>query len=137
MDIGEFTVLIAGTSSKDEGAKCDPPLPPPPQAGVSLCLLEGGVGDVCSFPKLTKNSKNESVGEMPVQGKFDQVASDPKSSCGLYQRHENPPTDGSIKNSQWDAGDELLSARVRLGLQREYHHQYSPHNSLYKLFLMI
>ena len=44
VDIGEFTVLIAGTSSKDEGAKCDPPLPPPPQAGVSLCLLEGGVG---------------------------------------------------------------------------------------------
>ena len=47
MDIGEFTVLIAGTSSKDEGAKCDPPLPPP-QAGVSLCLLEGGVGG-CVF----------------------------------------------------------------------------------------
>ena len=49
MDIGEFTVLIAGTSSKDEGAKCDPPLPPPPpQAGVSLCLLEGGV-EGCVF----------------------------------------------------------------------------------------
>ena len=48
MDIGEFTVLIAGASSKDEGAKCDPPPPPPPQAGVSLCLLEGGVGG-CVF----------------------------------------------------------------------------------------
>ena len=112
MDIAEFTVLIiAGTSSKDEGAKCDPPLPPPKQGSLCACWREGW-GVVCSFPKLTKNSKNESVSEMPVQGKFDQVASDPKSSCGLYQRHENPPTDGSIKNSQWDAGDELLSARV-------------------------
>ena len=84
MDIAEFTVLIAGTSSKDEGAKCDPPLPPPPQAGVSLCLLEEGAGGVYSSPMLTKNSENESVSEMSVQGKFDQVASDPKSSCGLY-----------------------------------------------------
>lgn len=112
------------------------PPPPPKQGSLCACWREGW-GEVCSFPKLTKNSKNESVSEMSVQGKFDQVASDPKSSCGLYQRHENPPTDGSIKNSQWDAGDELLSARVWLGLQREYHHQYSPYNSLYKLFLMV
>ena len=113
MDIGEFTVLIAGTSSKDEGAKCDPPLSPPPPKQGSLCACwREGWGVVCSSPTLTENSKNESVSEMSVQGKFDKVASDPKSSCGLYQRHENPPTDGSIKNSQWDAGDELLSARV-------------------------
>ena len=31
--------------------------PPPPQAGVSLCLLEGGVGDVCSFPSLPRTAK--------------------------------------------------------------------------------
>ena len=87
--------------------------PPPPPTSRGLFVPVGGRGGGCVFlPKLTKNSKNESVSEMPVQGKFDKVASDPKSSCGLYQRHENPPTDGSIKNSQWDAGDELLSARV-------------------------
>ena len=87
MDIAEFTVLIAGTSSKDEGAKCDPPLsppPPPPPGGGPFCPVGGGGGGGVSSPMLTKNSENESVSEMSVQGKFDQVASDPKSSCGLY-----------------------------------------------------
>lgn len=83
MDIGEFTVLIAGTSSTDEGDKCDHPLSP--KQGSLCAYWREGWGDVCSSPTLTKNSENESVSEMSVQGKFDQVASDPKSSCGLYQ----------------------------------------------------
>ena len=84
----------------------------PQNRGLFVPVGGWGGGTRVPCPKLTKDSKNESVSEMSVQGKFDQIASDPKSSCGLYQRHENPPTDGSIKNSQWDAGDELLSARV-------------------------
>ena len=66
--------------------------------------------------RLTQNSKDECVGEVSVQREFDQVASDAKSTSCLDQRHKNPPTDGSIQHSQWDAGYKLLSTRVRLGL---------------------
>ena len=53
--------------------------------------------------RLTQNSKDKCVGKVSVQRQFDQVASDTKSTSGLDQRHENPPTDGSIEHSQWDA----------------------------------
>ena len=43
---------------------------PPPSRGLFVPV--GGRGGGCVFlPKLTKDSKNESVSEMPVQGKFD------------------------------------------------------------------
>ena len=54
---------------------------------------------------------------MTVEGQFHQVASDAKSPCGLNQRHEYPPADGGIQNSQRDAGNQLLPARVRFWLQ--------------------
>ena len=49
--------------------------------------------------KLTQYSKDEGVGEVSVEGELHQVASDAKSSCGLHQRHEYPPADGSIQYS--------------------------------------
>ena len=51
-------MLIAGTSSKDEGAKCDPPLPPPPPKQGSLCACwREGWGMCIPLPCLPRTAK--------------------------------------------------------------------------------
>ena len=61
---------------------------------------------------------------MSVEREFHQVASDAKGSCGLNQRHEDPPADGSIQNSERDTGYQLLFTRVRFGLKMIQRNKY-------------
>ena len=61
---------------------------------------------------------------MSVERKFHQVTSDTKGSCGLNQRHEDPPADGSIQNSERDTGYQLLFTRVRFGLKMIQRNKY-------------
>ena len=74
--------------------------------------------------KLTQYCKDEGVGEVSVEWEFHQVPSDAKGSCGLNQRHEDPPADRSIQNSERDTGDQLLFTRVRFGLKMIQRNKY-------------